>query len=216
MANKKQAVAVPAKRSGGRPTRERADLLPDHILDAAQSLFFTHGYGGTSIEAIAAKAEISKRTFYTKFADKAAVFESVVRRLIGRFKPDDMNALFNGSEVETVLFRIAEMMLRAALTPPSLALHRLIIAESSRFPELAKAVAEEGTRQEALRRIAMLLKRREGKVLNPYFAAEQFMTLVIAIPQKRALEKGVGMTPKDIKTWSRQSVDLFLRGCYDG
>src|SRR5947209_19814422 len=52
------------RRRGGRPSREQAALLGERILDTATELFLAEGYGATSIEAIAQRAGISKRTFY--------------------------------------------------------------------------------------------------------------------------------------------------------
>ncbi|MGY2490069.1 TetR/AcrR family transcriptional regulator [Cupriavidus sp. CP313] len=48
-------------------------------MDHATRLFIEHGFGATSVEAIAA-AGISKKTYYTRFAGKAEVFEAAVLR----------------------------------------------------------------------------------------------------------------------------------------
>src|SRR5579872_5081010 len=61
-------------RKGGRPAREDALKLREQILGVATQLFLEHGYGSTSIEAVAAHAGVSKRTFYDRFEDKAALF----------------------------------------------------------------------------------------------------------------------------------------------
>src|SRR5205807_3741873 len=60
-----------AARRGGRPSRQQTAALQQTILDSAAALFLTRGYGATSIEAVAAGARISKRTFYHRFRDKA-------------------------------------------------------------------------------------------------------------------------------------------------
>ena len=52
-----------AVRRGGRPTRLEAAALGDKILDVATALFLSRGFGATSIEAVAGRARISKRTF---------------------------------------------------------------------------------------------------------------------------------------------------------
>ena len=56
---------------GGRPSRAEALRLRERILIAATELFLAEGYGSTTIEAVAARAGISKRTFYDRFDDKA-------------------------------------------------------------------------------------------------------------------------------------------------
>ena len=73
---------LPARR-GGRPSSEQAALLGDRILDVAADWFLTEGYGATSIEAVAQRAKISKRTFYHRFPDKAALFDETVQKAGG-------------------------------------------------------------------------------------------------------------------------------------
>jgi AcrR family transcriptional regulator len=71
---------------GGRPSRLESAQLSDRILDVATALFLGEGYGATSIEAIARRARISKRTFYHRFRGKEVLFETVLRRLIERWR----------------------------------------------------------------------------------------------------------------------------------
>jgi TetR/AcrR family transcriptional repressor of mexJK operon len=204
-------------RRGGRPSREASVELEDQILDAATELFLSQGYGVTSIEAVALRARISKRTFYHRFDDKAALFGAVVHRLILRMRPPNDALLFDGGTIEEVLLRLAALILRAALSPAALALHRVIVAEATRFPELALVLNQEGTRQEALNRIAALLahEAQDGglRVPNPLFAAEQFLQMVVSTPQRRALGLGTPMTAAELDTWARDAVDLLLNGC---
>ena len=72
---------------GGRPSRQESAQLSDRILDVATALFLSDGFGATSIEGIAKRAGISKRTFYHRFTGKEMLFEAVVRRLIERWTP---------------------------------------------------------------------------------------------------------------------------------
>src|ERR1700684_2799247 len=72
---------------GGRPSRQQSAQLADRIIDVAEKLFLGHGFGATSIEAVAKHAGISKRTFYHRFPGKERLFEAVVRRLIERWRP---------------------------------------------------------------------------------------------------------------------------------
>src|SRR6202795_1210452 len=118
---------------GGRPSRLETAPLSDPILDVATMLFLSHGFGATSIEAVAKRAGISKRTFYHRFSGKEMLFEAVVRRLIERWAPPLDAPLFEGASLSETLLRSAEYMLGVALTPEALALHRVVIAEATRF-----------------------------------------------------------------------------------
>jgi AcrR family transcriptional regulator len=212
-----KSVLKKAPRKGGRPSRLQAENIRDEILDIATGLFFTQGYGATSIESVAQLARMSKRTFYHRFEDKAELFRAVVHRTVERLRPADVTGLFEGADFETVLLRIARMVLDAALTPEALALHRLILAEAARFPEMALVLNKEGSRQEAVRRIAALLQQKtQGHYITPdtaAFAAEQFLQLVVAIPQRRAMGLGKPMAKAERDIWAQNAVTLFLHGC---
>ena len=214
---KPRARVAAAPRRGGRPSRAEAEALGGRILDVATELFLAHGYGATSIEAVARRAGISKRTFYHRFTDKPALFAAVLHRVIDRLRPPANVPLVEGADLAQILERLAGMILRAALTPQAIALHRLIVGESGRFPKLAAVVAAEGGTAEAVRLIAALLEReaRAGRLVldDPAFAAEQFLYMVMATPQRRAAGLGAPMPQSRLDAWARDVVDLFLNGC---
>ena len=210
----RRAKAIPGP--GGRPSREQAARLGERILDAATHLFLSLGYGATSIEAVARRARVSKRTFYYRFRDKPALFVAVVHRIIDRLRPPADFPLLEG-DLEEILQRLAGLILRAALSPQAIALNRMIVAESGRFPKLAAIVTERGVTEEAIRFIAGVLDREAhaGKLAldNPTFAAQQFLYMIIALPQRRAMGFGAPMTSAEIDAWARHVVNLFLNGC---
>jgi AcrR family transcriptional regulator len=58
-----------ALRRGGRPRRSSAEVL----ADAAGELFLEQGYGRTTVDQIAARAGVSRATFFNYFAAKSDV-----------------------------------------------------------------------------------------------------------------------------------------------
>ncbi|HLX28746.1 MAG TPA: TetR/AcrR family transcriptional regulator [Casimicrobiaceae bacterium] len=204
-------------RRGGRPSLEASEQLGELILDAATDLFLTHGFGATSIEAVARRVRISKRTFYHRFSDKRALFAAVVHRIIKRLRPPASTWLIEGADVQQVLERLAALILRAALSPQATALHRLIVAESVRFPELIEVFAHEGAAEEAIILIAGVLEREVEagrlKLKDSLFAAQQFLQMVITVPRRRAMGLGAPMSKRQLSEWPRKVVDLFLNGC---
>jgi TetR/AcrR family transcriptional repressor of mexJK operon len=206
--------AVPVR--AGRPSRSDAAQLTDRILAAATARFLADGYGPTSIEAVVKAARISKRTFYVRFAGKAALFEAVVRRLVGGWRvPFDAVSTLPGT-LEQRLEQIARFMLAAALTPEAIALHRLIMAEAARFPELARMISAHGAGQ-AVAIVGAILGEEihAGRLTlpEPRFAAEQFLHLVLAGPQRRALGLDAPLDPRELDRWVTGTVRLFLDGC---
>jgi AcrR family transcriptional regulator len=213
MVGDRKSMKKPLRR-GGRPSHKASALLGDRILEIATELFLDLGYGETSIELVAKRARISKRTVYHRFPDKAALFGAVVRRIVDRLRPPDVAGLFVGGSLEEILARLAAAILRAALTPQALALHRVILAEGGRFPDLAAVVADRSASSEAVERISQLLQRANGLPADASrFAATQFLQMVIAWPQRRALGMGAPMTRAELDAWARRTVSLFLNGC---
>ena len=204
-------------RRGGRPSRTDALRLGERILEVATELFLAEGYGSTTIEAVAARAAISKRTFYHRFNDKAALFAAVVHRIIEQLRPPPGVPLVEGATLHDVLRRLAGLILRAALSPRALALHRLVTAESARFPKLVRLVNAESATQEAKALIGNLLARelRDPRftVEARAFAAEQFLVMVVAQPQRRAMGLGAPLAPAELDAWAENVVTLFLNGC---
>ena len=146
-------------RKGGRPRAGQSERISDEIVAVATGIFLAQGYGATSIEAIAQAAGISKRTFYARFKDKEALFAAVVHQLVSRLRPEHDETLFTGKSREALLLNLAKVILQAALRPEALALHRIMVGEAVRFPELAKVMDAQGARLEAVRRIGDLLPK---------------------------------------------------------
>ncbi len=204
-------------RRGGRPSRAASEQLGELILDVATQMFLANGFGATSIDAVAQHLRMSKRTFYHRFPDKQALFAAVVHRIIERLRPAAGIPLIEGADLEAVLERLATIILRAAISFQAIALHRLIVAESARFPELARVLAQEGAAEEATALIASLLEREASagriQIDDSRFAAQQFLQMVVALPQRRAIGLGAPMSAKELREWPHKVVDLFLRGC---
>lgn len=202
------------RRSGGRPTARAAAVLEAAILDHATNAFLAEGYAATTIEAVARASGVAKRTIYARWSGKAALFRAVLDGLMAKWlsiavdwsKADGLKAALNTA---------AEQILTVALTPEAVALHRLLIAESARFPELPlmmdQAQANQGTT-----RIAALLDRAitngELPPRDTAIAAEQFLHLLLAGPQRRALGLGQPLDELQIQTWRENAIRLFLSG----
>lgn len=208
-------VAAGASRPGGRPTAAAAALLETTILDHATTVFLREGYAASSIETIAREAHVAKRTIYARWDGKPALFLAVLQRLMSGWLPA-ADAWPEADGLQAALLAAARSILAVGLTPEAIALHRVMIAESMRFPELQTIMAQAGV-QEGARRISALLSRAvaagELRPLDTAFAAEQFMHLVLAGPQRRAVGLAPAMDADQLAAWGGGAVRLFLFGC---
>ncbi len=208
-----EAVERAGRGQGGRPTAADAALIGDRIVAAASALFLRNGYAATSVEAIAVAAGISKRTFYARFSGKSAAFQAVIRMLL-RGWLDGFDELLDATEgLEASLLASGRRMLDVALTPAALAMHALLSAEAGRVPELAEIVQQAGMDVGIVRVAAVLRTHRPDLGADQArFAAEQFQTMVVGAPQRRAALAGSVMAAADRDAWCRATVGLLLRG----
>ena len=59
---------------------EKSQRSREQILNAALELFSTQGYRATSVRDIAARAEVSTGNVYHHFADKEAIFHTLLNQ----------------------------------------------------------------------------------------------------------------------------------------
>jgi AcrR family transcriptional regulator len=127
----------PPKRLG-RPRRGTESSRNDSLFEAATRVFLRDGYGAASIDKVATEAGVSTRTIYERFKNKADLLGAVISRLCERdmaraFATDGMDRL----EPREALMAIGRVMTGRARDLDSMALFRIIVTESQRFPELA-------------------------------------------------------------------------------
>ncbi|MCX5042747.1 TetR/AcrR family transcriptional regulator [Aldersonia sp. NBC_00410] len=199
----------PSVRPGsGRPTREQAAARQAELLDTALDLFLEHGFELVTLDQIAERVAMTKRTIYAKHADKAALFRAAVQRAIERqiVPRQELDDLDRGDLRET-LEAIGRLRIRQVMTPNGLRLQRIINAESYRFPDIFAANLEQSTIP-VIDFVTRLLDRAvaTGEIAptNTALAASSFMSMVVGgqvrpivagrMPSTRTLDKKVRFT----------------------
>ena len=74
---------VPAKQAR-RTQAERTEATTTALVDAARELFAQDGYAATSLDAVAARARVTKGAVYHHFQGKQQLFEAVFAREVAR------------------------------------------------------------------------------------------------------------------------------------
>jgi AcrR family transcriptional regulator len=125
----------------GRPSRQQAEALGDHVVAVADALFIENGYGATSMATVASRARVGKQTLYRRFPDKAALFREVIRRRIDAMIVTPADGA-TGRDPLGELKKMGRAALDIVLDPEFVRLYRIIIAEALPFPELACAASD--------------------------------------------------------------------------
>jgi TetR/AcrR family transcriptional regulator, mexJK operon transcriptional repressor len=196
-----------------RVTRSRAV-----ILAAALEHFVAHGYVGANVDLIAEEAGVSKRTVYNVFGSKEQLFRAVLGEAIDiaeRFSRQMSDELAVGVDLAADLRAIGVRLARAVLGGRIVALRRLLIAESRRFPEIAREYYERApglVMTTLATRLAALAEQRRLRVADPMMAAEHFAFLVMGAPLDRALlGLGTDRPPDELDAVALAGVAAFLR-----
>ncbi len=120
----------------------RGERLREHILWAAKDVFLESGFERASMDAIAQRAETSKRSLYVYFPSKDALFAGVVQLVrelyLGHLgSPEDQV-----DDPAEAVVHYCGRLLRLLLWVSSLRTLRMGIAESERVPEIASGYYE--------------------------------------------------------------------------
>jgi AcrR family transcriptional regulator len=209
----------------GRPPREHAGRVEERILDAAGRVFLERGFQGASVDEIADAASAGKPTIYARFPNKQALFTAVIERLVRRNTSLDALSCAGGS-IEQRLDALAGVLLTRVLSPETIGLIRVAVAEARRFPDLATSVSCMGRQRptEAVARVFGELATSDAIGASPAFAQEKlldtarrFLDLVVLPMLVRALfGEDLAALRAEIEPHAARSVAFFLAACGRG
>ena len=195
---------------------ERRDERRDGILDVARDCFLADGYAATSMSSIAARLGGSKGTLYNYFKSKEELFEAVMQRQCGALAETLFDVDHDGDDMRERLQHFAGKFLTLLLTPESLGIHRVVVGETGRFPELGRMFYDMGPKVILTKIAGYLSDLMDQGVLrraDPFVAAQQFKDLTISgVLQPRTWGVITGdMTDAEIENQVNNAVDTFLR-----
>jgi AcrR family transcriptional regulator len=196
------------KESAARDARRQA------ILAIARDVFLAEGYAAASMSAIAAKVGGSKGTLYNYFPSKEALLAAVVREHCAQ-KQAELWALDleteNVAETMTVL---GKRVVRLMLSDEVLAIHRMVVAECVRFPEIGEALYEAGPKQGKLPLINYMSRCIEAGLLKPedpermaYHAGDLVMS---GLYRRRLWNVGPPPTEQELDDNVAAAVKVFM------
>jgi len=199
------------------PPRDEQDYEQrrQQIIDGALAAFSAKGYDGASNKDIAEAAKIgSPGLIYHYFKDKFDLLHQVILARMPLLQLlDDAQGMVD-QPPEAVLPVIAERMLRVFEQPPTMAIMRIVFAESARNPQVAKMVNEIGPGR-GLRMIAGYLEQQMAagrlRTMDPHVAARIFAGPLIAYAITRAIFQQPESAAIPPTVMARAAAESFLR-----
>lgn len=185
------------------------------LRKAAVATFLEFGYDGTTMDTIAKAAGTTRRTLYSRYPDKRAVFLDVIPWALTR-RTDREAGATGGEDTDLVsaLTAIGRGAIARALDADTLRLTRIAMNESARFPEFAVS-AHTMTWSARQREVMDLLTHHQRAgvidVDEIELTAGHFIAMVEHLPTRLA-ECGIYRSPEEEERHLRHAVRLFVHG----
>jgi len=187
------------------------DARRQGILDIARDVFLKEGFAATSMSSIAARVGGSKATLYNYFSSKEELFVAMIQDQCDRNHAFMFDFHADGGEFIEALRGLGERFVSLMLSDEILDLHRLVIAEASRFPEIGQTLYAAGPKRGHARLSAFLrdaMPRHGLHADDIDRAASQLMDLCLTDLYRQRLWNVRGPpTPEEV----RANVDDALR-----
>lgn len=221
--NKGSALTIPG---GSEPARARASRRSyprkdNIVLDAAEKVFIELGYAKTSMDGVAECAGVSKRTIYSNFRNKEALFAAVIAKRCEEILPGALEGIdLRTPDPEPVLIGLATAFLKSIFSKPQVNLYQTTVASARRSPSIGKMMYEgpiANTRsvfEQVLRAQAEL---GHLSIPDPRFAAAQLIALLKTdVHMQLMFAQPVRLTKARIGEIAASCVHLFLYGAATG
>jgi TetR/AcrR family transcriptional regulator of autoinduction and epiphytic fitness len=183
------------------------------VIGAAIEEFLAAGFDATSMDRIAARAGVSKRTVYNHFPGKEALFAAILRQLWDSSHTEEALAYSARLPLRAQLLQLLLKKLSVLNDEAFLSLARVAIAAGIHSPERARdMVARMGEREEDLT-VWIRAAAADGrlKASDPVFASQQLQGLVKAFAFWPQVTMGQPpLSADDQRQVAESAADMFL------
>jgi AcrR family transcriptional regulator len=207
-------LAVSTQPLRGRPTQAEALAIERRLREAAIEAFVDNGFEGTTMEAVAAAAGITKRTLYAKYADKQALFAAVIPRALADMPFLGVAIEVPDGDLTNSLCQLARQIIERLVDPTAVRLRRLAMLEADRIAELDPVEGADMWSTSLLSIVHLLATHAEaGEIVadDLEVAADLFLAMVAGGPTVWA-DFGLFRSTEELERHIARAVDLFLSG----
>jgi TetR/AcrR family transcriptional regulator, mexJK operon transcriptional repressor len=164
----------------------RSDAKRRAILEVGSEVFLAQGYAATSMSEIAARVGGSKATLYNYFRSKEELFSALMTEVCAGQAAsyfDPLPPIGRGQSVRESLIELGVSLLEFLLQEDIVAVHRLVVAEAGRFPEIGRLFYENGPQRGEARFTELFREAMAAGVLpaaDPRTAGQRLKDLVLS------------------------------------
>ncbi len=192
------------------------DRKREAIIQAAIAEFRANGFEITSMDKIAATADVSKRTVYNHFPSKEELFAEILNQLWARISAEQSVTYNRDQPLREQLRQMLQAKVQLMADENFLTLARVAIAATIHSPERAQNMIERmGEREEGLT-VWIRAAQADGrlKAVDPEFAAHQVQGLLKTFGFWPQMSMGRAALDVEMQnTVAESALEMFL-ACY--
>jgi len=184
------------------------------IIAAARDLFLSDGFDRSSVDAVAAKAGVSKRTVYDYYGDKQSLLLAVVEEtslaVLEMIKQGIADYLTEFEDLEEALILFCEQFVASAKGSSDYsALIRLVMMETANLPASFIEKLDRSTEEELIQRFIELGQAGLLDVPDPVMATKHFAALTFLLVFDQPKQTG-HLEEEQTKRIITEGVRVFL------
>ena len=204
---------APPRNRRGRPSLRQAGFIDQRVLDSARACFLENGFSGTTMDAIAAHAGVTKVTLYQRHADKEALLRAVMHERIATWSIISRERTSSrGETLDQRLRHYGRSVLRWSADDEIRAFAELIRGCWGAAPSVAQEMEaiRTGRMLDVLEQDIVELSAKEGLAVDrPRRLAEMFLGMLTAFTE---LAASPSSNEPAIAAYADQAVDILMKG----
>lgn len=181
------------------------------ILNGAVKAFQEDGFAGTSMDRVAALAQVSKRTVYNHFESKEVLFRAILDQMVEKVRHALSVTYDSARPISEQLYELGWTEGRLFIDPDFMRVARMVIGETMRDPMLA----EEMNKRMEYRAVFsdfMEAANTNGTLTaaDPALAADQFIGLLKTRGFWPVVFSGQPVSHEEMESIIQDAVTIFL------
>lgn len=160
--------------------KTRSETKYDAVVLAAKEEFKENGFKGASMDAIASRANVSKRTVYNYFPSKEGLFEKISAEFVQQALMITHFEYNPEQPLQQQLTAIAKQELEILCSEDYINLSKAIFSEFFHSPELGEEILAKMDKADVGLKTWIQAAKEDGRIkkVDSFFATTQFLSLL--------------------------------------